>query len=471
MSSLPEQPKPALFLSYASEDRAAVKQIRDALEAAGLDVWFDENELGGGDAWDQKIRRQIRDCDYFMPVISATTERRKEGYFRREWRLAVERTLDMADDVMFLLPVTIDGTSETGARVPEKFLTVQWLRLPHGQANPAFMALATRLARGEHADTPPPLPPKTGSPFVALKRAPTATHARATEARPHPTPDDQSSDGAPAHGDGPPPMPPFPHLAPEPHFGQFMKFLAEIIWWVITATWLLLKRAPRWVRVLFTIWVIFVAFARCNRDDPPPAPKPARERPAEKSTTEKSPVANQAETRATLEAAAKELKALSTDRDQPAVVNKFAQFGEELARNLAAQLKDSANTGKQLLAVPFALGVTTEADAKFLGDIFVPLYGRLALALPDETGLINTALPAVNEESLVALGKQLSSDYVLGAQLLTINGPTLRVKLMKIEDASVAWTADFPVDGRNPSDLATEIGTAVLAAATAPERP
>src|SRR5690349_12657108 len=121
-------PRPTLFLSYASEDRAAVLRLRDALTAAGLDVWYDANELGGGDAWDQKIRRQIRECDYFMPVISATTERRKEGYFRREWRLAAERTLDMADDVMFLLPVAIDGTAESGARVPEKFVTVQWLR-------------------------------------------------------------------------------------------------------------------------------------------------------------------------------------------------------------------------------------------------------------------------------------------------------------------------------------------------------
>ena len=45
-----------------------------------------------------------------MPVISAQTEARREGYFRREWRLAVDRSHDMADDVMFLLPVVIDGT-------------------------------------------------------------------------------------------------------------------------------------------------------------------------------------------------------------------------------------------------------------------------------------------------------------------------------------------------------------------------
>src|SRR5205085_11880943 len=106
--------------------------------------------------WDQKIRKQIRDCDYFMPVISASTERRKEGYFRREWRLAVERTMDMADDVLFLLPVVIDETSDVGARVPDKFTTVQWLRTPGGQPTPALEALMQRLLRGEHTITTRP---------------------------------------------------------------------------------------------------------------------------------------------------------------------------------------------------------------------------------------------------------------------------------------------------------------------------
>ena len=102
---------PSIFLSYASEDRPAVRLLRDALSAAGLEVWYDENELTGGDAWDRKIRRQIRECTYFMPVISATTNARAEGYFRREWRMGVERTQDMADDVIYLLPVTIDDSA------------------------------------------------------------------------------------------------------------------------------------------------------------------------------------------------------------------------------------------------------------------------------------------------------------------------------------------------------------------------
>ena len=50
----------AVFLSYASQDTEAARRICEALRAAGVEVWFDQSELRGGDAWDQKIRRQIR---------------------------------------------------------------------------------------------------------------------------------------------------------------------------------------------------------------------------------------------------------------------------------------------------------------------------------------------------------------------------------------------------------------------------
>src|SRR5499427_4963328 len=105
-------PTAAVFLSYASQDAEAAQKICDALRAEGIEVWFDQSELRGGDAWDHKIRQQIHDCALFIPVISANSERRDEGYFRREWSLAVDRTRDMAHKRTFLIPVVIDDTLE-----------------------------------------------------------------------------------------------------------------------------------------------------------------------------------------------------------------------------------------------------------------------------------------------------------------------------------------------------------------------
>src|SRR5882757_9408216 len=105
----------AVFLSYAREDAEPARRIADALRAFGVEVWFDQSELRGGDSWDAKIKQQIRECSLFIAIISATTQARGEGYFRREWKLAVERTHDMSGRVAFLLPIVIDATLESDA--------------------------------------------------------------------------------------------------------------------------------------------------------------------------------------------------------------------------------------------------------------------------------------------------------------------------------------------------------------------
>lgn len=117
-------PDRAVFLSYAREDSDAVRRIAEALRAFGIEAWFDQSELWGGDSWDGKIRGQIRACALFMPIVSARTQARHEGYFSREWKLDVERTHDMAAGVAFIVPVVIDDTPEREAAVPDEFMHV-----------------------------------------------------------------------------------------------------------------------------------------------------------------------------------------------------------------------------------------------------------------------------------------------------------------------------------------------------------
>lgn len=128
-----------MFISYARDDIAAAQRTAEALRSNGVEVWFDLNELRGGDAWDQKIRKQIKACTLFLPIISARTQERSEGYFRLEWKLAVERTHLMAEGVPFLVPLVVDETSDSGAVVPPEFLRVQWMRLQGGLPSQQFV--------------------------------------------------------------------------------------------------------------------------------------------------------------------------------------------------------------------------------------------------------------------------------------------------------------------------------------------
>jgi TolB-like protein len=145
----PSTPTGAVFLSYASQDAEAAQKICDALRAAGIEVWFDKSALRGGDAWDQSIRKQIKTCALFVPVISQHTHERAEGYFRLEWKLAVDRCHLMAADKAFLVPVVIDDTPDDDERVPEKFRELQWTRLPEGKTRTEFVTRIEQLLSGE----------------------------------------------------------------------------------------------------------------------------------------------------------------------------------------------------------------------------------------------------------------------------------------------------------------------------------
>jgi TolB-like protein/Tfp pilus assembly protein PilF len=151
-----------VFLSYASQDAEPVRKICDALRAAGIEVWFDQSELRGGDAWDQKIRQQIHDCALFVPVISQHTQERLEGYFRHEWHLAIERAHHIARQKAFLMPIVVDGTGDREALVPDEFRAVQWTRLPGGETPPEFVRRTVQLLGGVS-----PSPTIAGSTTVA----------------------------------------------------------------------------------------------------------------------------------------------------------------------------------------------------------------------------------------------------------------------------------------------------------------
>ena len=164
----------AVFLSYASQDAPGALRLCEALRAAGVEVWFDQSALRGGDVWDASIRRQIKECALFVPIISASTQAREEGYFRLEWKLAVDRSHQMADGKAFILPVSIDATIDADARVPEKFREVHWTRLPAGRGCDAFAERVSRLLAADASPDTPSQPPGDQSARTSNVAAPAA---------------------------------------------------------------------------------------------------------------------------------------------------------------------------------------------------------------------------------------------------------------------------------------------------------
>jgi len=423
VSQDPARPAPTVFLSYASEDRQAARALRDGLRALGLEIWYDESALDGGDAWDQKIRRQIRECDYFMPLISAQTAARPEGYFRREWRLAVERTLDMADDHPFLLPVAIDETPEGAARVPERFLTVQWLRVPGGQPNAAIEALCRRLTSGPAAAAAQPARKVPDSP-PRHAAAPAGGQAAA-------------ADAAAAAIE----YPAFPHQEP----GQKVRFWFQVLGWLLHCAWLLFKRLPRWIRILIYCWLAIVLMSRgCSVLRPEP-PEHAR---------------------AKLSAAdAEKLKEISQGyrggSDKADLMKLGAQIAQQFSNEVGAQI---AAAEQPLLAIPFTAPAGDAAAKKLADATFAEVYGRVAISHHGRIGLASEPLAAADAAAATRSGRAQHAAYVIyGAVDNRAPAQSLTISLVKVEDGSVAWTDSWPAAAADPAAIAARVDSKVPA--------
>ncbi|MBB2975106.1 hypothetical protein FHX49_000647 [Microbacterium endophyticum] len=79
------------FLSYMHEDKAAVDELQEALESAGVRVWRDTQDLWPGEDWQAKIRAAIKaDSIAFIACFSSAASRREKSYQYAELALAVD---------------------------------------------------------------------------------------------------------------------------------------------------------------------------------------------------------------------------------------------------------------------------------------------------------------------------------------------------------------------------------------------
>ena len=435
----PGRPLPSVFLSYASEDRQAARTIGDALPAFGLEVWYDESELGGGDLWDQKIRRQIRECDYFMALVSAQTEARHEGYFRREWRLAVERTLDMADDHPFLLPIAIDDTDQATARVPEKFLATQWLRVPGGRPTPAFETLCRRIASGE---------------AIAVQSArkasarPPGSRARA----PAPAPEAEAAPEAAVIERSPE----FPKEEP----GQRTRFWFAVVGWLFKSAWVLFQRWPRWVRLTVYIWLAIVLMSRgCSTTsrhhdsrDTPPTPReiPSTPREIPSIPREISPDAI-----AKLKGIADQYKGSWNAAD-------IARLSEQIARDYSGGAADSAGGHRSMLAIPFTAPAGDAASEKFADSTFAMVYGMAAASHRGLVGMAKEPLPSQDLAAALERGRANHSTYILYGTVDTQGSEqALTIKIASVEDGAVVWSKSYPAKGADSTKIAAEVDSKI----------
>src|SRR5579862_3459026 len=63
-------PAKSVFISHSSKDDGIVRELRQALEALGVETWTDSERLKGGDALTPEIQHTIENADHFLAVVS-----------------------------------------------------------------------------------------------------------------------------------------------------------------------------------------------------------------------------------------------------------------------------------------------------------------------------------------------------------------------------------------------------------------
>jgi hypothetical protein len=80
--TLPQSPSKDVFLSHASEDKEEIaRPLKDALEARGVTVWFDEMQIKVGQSIRQEIESGIAGCRFGVVIVSP-------HFFAKQWTQA-----------------------------------------------------------------------------------------------------------------------------------------------------------------------------------------------------------------------------------------------------------------------------------------------------------------------------------------------------------------------------------------------
>lgn len=81
-----------VYLAHGSEDKAAAARLRDQLMERGIEVWFDEWEIGPGDSLVEKMARGLEDCTHFVVLLTPTSI--EKPWVKEEMNAAFVRKVD-----------------------------------------------------------------------------------------------------------------------------------------------------------------------------------------------------------------------------------------------------------------------------------------------------------------------------------------------------------------------------------------
>lgn len=112
-----------VFLCHASTDKPKVRELYRYLKKRGIQPWFDEEDLVGGQDWQVEIPKALATSDAIIICLTKNSVD-KEGYIQKEIKFALDKALEMPEGRIFLIPVKFEE-----CEVPFTLSRYQWVDL------------------------------------------------------------------------------------------------------------------------------------------------------------------------------------------------------------------------------------------------------------------------------------------------------------------------------------------------------
>lgn len=85
-----------IFFSYSNDDRDLARQLFQKLSPVYPNLWFDQENILGGDSYEREIGYGISNAQVFIPLLTPSIAEdlkagKTDNYYNKEWRQAAER--------------------------------------------------------------------------------------------------------------------------------------------------------------------------------------------------------------------------------------------------------------------------------------------------------------------------------------------------------------------------------------------
>ena len=105
MTQLTQQKQ--VFLTYAHNDKKAVRKIYHRLIRNQINIWLDEKKLFPGQNWKYEIRQAILSSN--IVIVCLSRQFNKQGGFRHEeLQIALEKAGSLSDGEIFIIPARLE---------------------------------------------------------------------------------------------------------------------------------------------------------------------------------------------------------------------------------------------------------------------------------------------------------------------------------------------------------------------------